>query len=144
MAAFSRFRAGRGAKSFRVHAKRASTTSSGSTTSTGAPRTQIFSQADLAEFDVLKRPYGIATPARCGDWFMDFPLIRCSTAELAQREQHLHKLIPIAARIGANRIVSPFCTPGPRSGFKYVVRHLDCAIGERNIFHRAVGQSRFF
>ena len=74
----------------------------------GRTANPIFSQADLAEFDVLKRQYGIATPALCGDWFMDFPLIRCTTEDLAQREQHLHKLIPIAARIGANRIVLPF------------------------------------
>jgi hexulose-6-phosphate isomerase len=74
----------------------------------GRTANPIFSQADLAEFDVLKRQYGIAAPDLCGDWFMDLPLIRCTTVELAQREQHLHKLIPIAARIGANRIVLPF------------------------------------
>ncbi len=39
---------------------------------------------------------------------MDFPLIRCTPEERAAREQHLHDLIPIAARIGANRIVLPF------------------------------------
>jgi hypothetical protein len=54
-----------------VHAKRASTTSSGSATSTGL----------------------------CIDWFMDFPLIRCTTVELVQREQPLHKLIPIHAAL---------------------------------------------
>jgi L-ribulose-5-phosphate 3-epimerase len=74
----------------------------------GRTANPIFSQADLAEMDVLKRQYGIATPALCGDWFMDFPLIRCTTEVQAQREQHLHELIPIAARIGANRIVLPF------------------------------------
>jgi hexulose-6-phosphate isomerase len=68
----------------------------------------IFSQAGLAELDALKRQYGIATPSLCGDWFMDFPLIRCTTEERARREQHLHELIPIAARIGAKRIVLPF------------------------------------
>ncbi len=62
----------------------------------------------LTEFDALKREHNIATPALCGDWFMDFPLIRCTTDERMQREQHLHELIPIAARIGANRIVLPF------------------------------------
>jgi hexulose-6-phosphate isomerase len=39
---------------------------------------------------------------------MDFPLIRCTSDERIQREQHLHELIPVAARIGANRIVLPF------------------------------------
>lgn len=69
----------------------------------GRTANPIFSQADLAEFDVLKRQYGIATTDLCGDWFMDFPLIRCTAVELAQREHHLHKRILIPARIGANR-----------------------------------------
>jgi hexulose-6-phosphate isomerase len=58
--------------------------------------------------DALKREHGIATPALCGDWFMDCPLIRCTPEERAEREAHLHALIRIAARIGANRIVLPF------------------------------------
>jgi L-ribulose-5-phosphate 3-epimerase len=74
----------------------------------GRTANPIFSQAGLAELNALKHQYGIATPALCGDWFMDFPLIRCTTEERAQREQHLHELIPIAARIGASRIVLPF------------------------------------
>jgi L-ribulose-5-phosphate 3-epimerase len=68
----------------------------------------IFSDAGLDELDALKQRYGIRTPALCGDWFMDFPLIRCTPVERSEREQHLHRLIPIAARIGANRIVLPF------------------------------------
>ena len=68
----------------------------------------IFTADGLAELDALKRKHGIATPALCGDWFMDFPLIRCSPEECAEREQHLHQLIPIAASIGATKIVLPF------------------------------------
>lgn len=68
----------------------------------------IFSEAGLAEMDALKAEFGIATPALCGDWFMDVPLLRCSPAERARREKHLHELIPIAKRIGASRIVLPF------------------------------------
>ncbi len=68
----------------------------------------IFTPEGLAEFDVLKHEHGIATLALCGDWFMDFPLIRCTPDEQKAREEHLHELIPIAARIGAFRIVLPF------------------------------------
>jgi L-ribulose-5-phosphate 3-epimerase len=68
----------------------------------------IFSEAGRAELDALKREYNIATPALCGDWFMDSPFIRCTASERAGREQDLHELIPIAARIGAGRIVLPF------------------------------------
>src|ERR1035441_6443657 len=74
----------------------------------GRTANPIFSEAGLAEFDALKRQHNIATPALCGDWFMDFPLIRCTLEERTERESHLHELIPIAARIGANRIVLPF------------------------------------
>ena len=68
----------------------------------------IFTEGGLAEFDALKAEHNIATPALCGDWFMDVPLIRCSPAERDRREQHLHDLIPIAKRIGATKIVLPF------------------------------------
>jgi hexulose-6-phosphate isomerase len=74
----------------------------------GQSANPIFSEAGLAEMDALKREFGIATPALCGDWFMDCPLIRCTAAERELREAHLRELIPIAARIGARRIVLPF------------------------------------
>jgi hexulose-6-phosphate isomerase len=74
----------------------------------GATANPIFTTEGLAEFDALKREHNIATPALCGDWFMDFPLIRCTTDERETREQHLHNLIPLAARIGAWRMVLPF------------------------------------
>ncbi len=76
--------------------------------STGRIANPIFSESGLAEFDALKHEHNIATPALCGDWFMDVPLIRCSPAERVRRERHLHDLIPIARRIGATRIVLPF------------------------------------
>ena len=76
--------------------------------STGRIANPIFTEAGLAEFDALKHEHNISTPALCGDWFMDVPLIRCSPAERERRERHLHDLIPIAKRIGATRIVLPF------------------------------------
>lgn len=68
----------------------------------------LFSDAGLRELDGLKAEHGIATPALCGDWFMDRPLVRCTADERRERVEHLHALIPIAARIGAARIVLPF------------------------------------
>ena len=44
----------------------------------GRSANPIFSEAGLTEFDALKRESNIATPALCGDWFMDCPLIRCT------------------------------------------------------------------
>ncbi len=74
----------------------------------GRTANPIFSEAGLVDLEELKRQHNIATPALCGDWFMDFPLIRCTPQERTHREQHLRELVPIAARIGANRIVLPF------------------------------------
>lgn len=68
----------------------------------------IFTAAGLQEFDALKAEHGITTPALCGDWFMEHPLIRCTPEERLHREQHLHTMIPLAARIGAKRMVLPF------------------------------------
>ena len=68
----------------------------------------IFTDAGLREFDALKAEHGIATPALCGDWFMDRPLVRCDDEERAARVDRLHALLPVAARIGAKRIVLPF------------------------------------
>ena len=68
----------------------------------------IFTQQGRAELAALKAEHGITTPALCADWFMDFPLIRCSEADRIARERHLQELLPVAASIGAQRIVLPF------------------------------------
>ena len=73
----------------------------------GAAVNPIFSDAGLREFAALKAAHGIATPALCGDWFMEFPFVRCTPEECRERIEHLHQLFPIAARIGATRIVLP-------------------------------------
>ncbi len=68
----------------------------------------IFTAEGRAELAALKQEHGIETPAVCGDWFMDFPFVRCTGAERAEREQHLREVIEIAAKIGARRMVLPF------------------------------------
>lgn len=67
----------------------------------------IFSEHGRAEMERLKSEYGIKTPAICCDWFMDFPMIRCTEEEKRKRENHLHQLIALAQQIGASRIVLP-------------------------------------
>jgi hexulose-6-phosphate isomerase len=74
----------------------------------GADVNPILSAAGLSEFDALKREYGIATPAICADWFMDYPLLRCTSAERVERELFLHRLPQIARTIGADHVVLPF------------------------------------
>ena len=73
----------------------------------GEAQNPIFSDAGLSEMDALKATHGIATPALCGDWFMEFPFVRCTTVERQRRVDRFHALVPLAARIGATRIVLP-------------------------------------
>ncbi len=68
----------------------------------------IFTAEGREELAALKQEHGIATPALCGDWFMDFPFVRCTATERAERERHLHAVIAVAAKIGAQRMVLPF------------------------------------
>jgi len=74
----------------------------------GASANPISTPEGIAELNRLKQQHNIATPALCGDWFMDFPLIRCTTQERTQRELFLHELLRKAQQIGAWRIVLPF------------------------------------
>jgi L-ribulose-5-phosphate 3-epimerase len=74
----------------------------------GAEVNPILSAEGLSEFAALKREYSIATPAICADWFMDYPLLRCTSDERRERELFLHRLLPIARRIGADHVVLPF------------------------------------
>lgn len=62
----------------------------------------------IAELNALKDQHEVATPALCADWLMDFPLIRCTQQELAEREAVLHNLFDKARSIGAWRMVLPF------------------------------------
>jgi len=74
----------------------------------GASVNPLASDNGIEELNALKQKHGVATPALCGDWFMDFPLIRCSADDRAQRESMLHDLLRKAEKIGAWRIVLPF------------------------------------
>ena len=74
----------------------------------GADVNPILSSEGLSELGALKRKFGIATPAICADWFMDFPFLRCTSPERRERELFLHRLLPIAREIGADHIVLPF------------------------------------
>ena len=68
----------------------------------------ILSTDGLSELAALKREHGIATPAVCADWFMDYPFLRCTSPERAERELFLHRLVEIAQKIGADHVVLPF------------------------------------
>jgi hexulose-6-phosphate isomerase len=74
----------------------------------GSSGNPITTEEGNAELNVLKQRAGIMTPAICGDWFMDFPLVRCSSRQREERERVLHALLRWGKKIGASRIVLPF------------------------------------
>ncbi|MGE5053081.1 MAG: sugar phosphate isomerase/epimerase family protein [Acidobacteriota bacterium] len=74
----------------------------------GASVNPITTEEGLAELNALKQQTGIETPAICGDWLMDFPLVRCSEQQRVEREQVLHSLLRWGKKIGASRVVLPF------------------------------------
>ena len=74
----------------------------------GRTANPIFTPEGRTELAARKQQYGIETPAVCGDWFMDFPFVRCTAQQREERERHLHELVAIAAEIGARRLVLPF------------------------------------
>jgi L-ribulose-5-phosphate 3-epimerase len=68
----------------------------------------IFTAEGLAELDALKGRYHVATSAICADWFMDYPILRCSAEQRQEREIFLNRLLSIAKRIDARYVVLPF------------------------------------
>jgi len=73
----------------------------------GASVNPIVTEQGVSELNSLKEQNGIETPAICGDWLMDYPLVRCSEAQRAQREGVLHDLLHWGKKIGASRLVLP-------------------------------------
>ena len=74
----------------------------------GATANPLTIDAGIEELIALKEHYGVATPAVCGDWFMDFPFIRCTADERARRQRFLGALLRASARISAHHLVLPF------------------------------------
>jgi L-ribulose-5-phosphate 3-epimerase len=74
----------------------------------GASVNPIASEEGIAELSALKQESGVQTPAICGDWLMDYPLVRCSEKQRALRERVLHDLLRWGKKIGASRVVLPF------------------------------------
>src|SRR5215469_11773543 len=73
----------------------------------GASVNPLGTQAGIVELNALKQQHQIDTPAVCADWFMEFPFLRCTAAVREAREEVLHRLVLLAAQIGATRLVIP-------------------------------------
>jgi L-ribulose-5-phosphate 3-epimerase len=64
--------------------------------------------ADIGRIQARIRESGVSVFSMCADYFMDKPFLRCSQAERVERLQFLQRLLPLAKRIGIERIVLPF------------------------------------
>lgn len=74
----------------------------------GAGANPLLTDTGVAEMLRLQQEHGIAIPAVCGDWFMDFPFLRCTPAERAERQRFLDTLLKAAQQIEAHHVVLPF------------------------------------
>jgi len=74
----------------------------------GADINPLISDGGPQRLVHLMETSGIQLMAICADWFMDFPLLRCSRADQEFRRTFLERLIRAANLIGAQRIVLPF------------------------------------
>lgn len=74
----------------------------------GQTANPVLTPEGIAELHHLSRTHNIAIPAICGDWFMDFPLIRCTVEEREARQSFLETLLHAAHRIDAHHVVLPF------------------------------------
>jgi L-ribulose-5-phosphate 3-epimerase len=74
----------------------------------GSSANPIASEEGVAELKALKEESDVKTPAICGDWLMDHPLVRCSEEQRVHRERVLHNLLHWGKKIGASRVVLPF------------------------------------
>jgi hexulose-6-phosphate isomerase len=74
----------------------------------GADVNPIATDAGIAEMLALAKRHGICVLSICGDYFMDFPLVRVSQSELEQRLDSLFWLMRQGRKVGIKRLVLPF------------------------------------
>jgi L-ribulose-5-phosphate 3-epimerase len=74
----------------------------------GADVNPILTPAGQAEMRKLMAAHGVAVRSLCADWFMDYPLVGCGKVEQLAREQHLHRLLDCASKVGIEQMVIPF------------------------------------
>jgi L-ribulose-5-phosphate 3-epimerase len=68
----------------------------------------ILEPNGISAMHELKQQSGVELRSMCADYFMDYPLLRCTTEESSARLDRLFLLIDAAEQLGMNRIVLPF------------------------------------
>lgn len=68
----------------------------------------ILEADGISSMQELMQRSGVSLRSMCADYFMDFPLLRCTPEECSARLDRLFQLIEAAEQLGMNRIVLPF------------------------------------
>ena len=74
----------------------------------GADVNPIATEDGVGEMRAAVEKSGVAILSICADYFMNFPLVRATAAELAERWNSLGWLMRRGQRVGVNRLVLPF------------------------------------
>lgn len=74
----------------------------------GMKENPVASQSGIIHLKQHYSQYGIEVRSLCADYFMNFPMLRCSSHQLKERVLHLQWLIQQAADAGISSIVLPF------------------------------------
>lgn len=64
--------------------------------------------SDIRRMESLIADSKVSVVSMCADYFMDRPFLRCSEAEREERSRFLQTLLPLAKRVGIERVVIPF------------------------------------
>lgn len=68
----------------------------------------LTSDAGCVRVQTLAAEHGIAVRSVCADYFMEYPLVRATEVQRAERLAHLEWLLARCAAVGIERVVIPF------------------------------------
>jgi L-ribulose-5-phosphate 3-epimerase len=86
--------------------------------------------AGIARIKELVSQHGVALHSLCADYFMDYPLVRATPGEMAERLKRLEWLLGQCRQVGITRIVLPFvdqsaiATPDEEQEAASALRHI--------------------
>ena len=74
----------------------------------GADVNPLATDAGIERMKLLSKQHGVQVLSLCADYFMDKPLVRASSTEMAERTATLEWLMGRCQLLGMNRMVLPF------------------------------------
>jgi hexulose-6-phosphate isomerase len=74
----------------------------------GADENPLGTDAGIAHILALSKEYRVQIKSLCADWFMDFPVVRTTPEQAADRMRQLYWLLGQSRKAGISRVVLPF------------------------------------